>query len=79
MSQIIGGSVSFGKQTGSEIIEKKRMKNEYANILIKRYCRNSFLEKYRGNIANDYGAYDVSVRHYLRTGNRFQKNQKKKN
>lgn len=73
MSQIIGGSVSFGKQTGSEIIEKRRMKNEYANILIQRYCRNSFLEKYRGNIASEYGAYDVSVRHYLRRGEQISK------
>lgn len=68
MSQIIGGSVSFGRQTKNEIKGASRTKKNYANNLIEYYCKNSFLGKYGDNIANEYGAYDASVRHYIRTG-----------
>ncbi len=76
MSQIFGGSVSFGRQTKNEIKEKGREKKNYANVLFGDYCKNSFLGKYRGNIASEYGAYDASVRHYTRTGEEIEKKSK---
>jgi len=76
MSQIFGGSVSFGRQTRNEIKEERREKNNYANVLVEYYCKNGILGKYGDNIASKYGAYDASVKHYIRTGEKIEKKSK---
>lgn len=70
MSLNWGGTISFGRQTKSEITGTNRTRTDYANPLLKYLNRNSFLGKYRGNIASEYGAHDGNFRHYLRTGER---------
>ncbi|MFA7245432.1 MAG: hypothetical protein WC070_04645 [Candidatus Magasanikbacteria bacterium] len=76
MSLNWGGSISFGRQTKDEIIEKNRAKTNYANPFIGLLNRVSFLGRYMGNVASEYGAYDGSTRHYLKTGEQMTKKTK---
>ena len=71
-----GGSISFGRQTKGEIVETNRARTNYENQFIELLNRSSFLGRYMGNVASDYGAYDGSIRHYLRTGERVTKKTK---
>lgn len=59
-------SVSFGRQrkTVDEYLEQKNYANNFIRILEK----NSFLGKYRGNVAYEYGAHDEAIRSFLKTG-----------
>lgn len=76
MSLNWGGSISFGRQTKGEIVGVNREKKDYANPFLRLLNRNSFLGRYRGNVASEYGAYDESVRYYLRIGEPAQKRTK---
>jgi len=76
MSLNWGGSISFGRQTKGEILNRNRERTNYANPFIGYLNRSSFLGRYMGNVASKYGAYDGIIRHYLRTGEKVTKKTK---